>query len=246
MSKLVVSAIGPACSVQDHGRGGYQRYGLVASGAMDRLALAAANTLLGNEPFAAAVEVGPFTASFTARDGAVRVALCGAPRSVDIAGRAVPHRCIDYHCRRRDAQHRLRQGRRLQLSRDRRRHRGRADLRQPRGQSARGIGQSFSAAAAAGRRTRNEARKRRGRTAHRAPRRERTDPRGARPAGRRIFRRRQGAVPRQRLEDFGDQRPHGLPARRARHQASARPQHRLRRHGRSAASRCPAMARRSC
>jgi biotin-dependent carboxylase-like uncharacterized protein len=90
MSKLVVSAIGPACSVQDHGRGGYQRYGLVASGAMDRLALAAANTLLGNEPFAAAVEVGPFTASFTARDGAVRVALCGAPRSIDIAGRAVP------------------------------------------------------------------------------------------------------------------------------------------------------------
>lgn len=90
MSKLVVSAIGPACSVQDRGRNGYQRYGLVASGAMDRLALAAANALLGNEPFAAAVEIGPFTASLTARDGAVRVALCGAPRSVDIGGRAMP------------------------------------------------------------------------------------------------------------------------------------------------------------
>src|ERR1700743_3437217 len=90
MSRLGVSAIGPACSVQDHGRDGYQRYGLVASGAMDRLALAAAHTLLGNTPFAAANEIGPFTASFTARDGAVRVALCGAPRSVDIAGRAVP------------------------------------------------------------------------------------------------------------------------------------------------------------
>jgi biotin-dependent carboxylase-like uncharacterized protein len=90
MSKLVVASIGPACSVQDQGRGGYQRYGLVASGAMDRLALAAANTLLGNEPFAAAIEIGPFTASLTAHDGAVRVALCGAPRSIDIAGRAVP------------------------------------------------------------------------------------------------------------------------------------------------------------
>jgi biotin-dependent carboxylase-like uncharacterized protein len=90
MSKLVVAAIGPACSVQDHGRDGYQRYGLVASGAMDRLALAGANTLLGNQPFAAAIEVGPFTASFTAHDGAVRVALCGASRSVDVAGRAVP------------------------------------------------------------------------------------------------------------------------------------------------------------
>src|SRR5581483_2056347 len=91
MSKLVVAAIGPACSVQDHGRGGYQRYGLVASGAMDRLALAASNTLLGNEPFAAAIEIGPFTASFTARDGDVRVALCGAQRSIDIAGRAMPN-----------------------------------------------------------------------------------------------------------------------------------------------------------
>ena len=88
MSRLVVSSIGPASSVQDQGRGGYQRYGLVASGAMDRLALAAANTLLGNEPFAAAIEIGPFTASFTARDGAVRVALAGAQRSADIAGRA--------------------------------------------------------------------------------------------------------------------------------------------------------------
>jgi len=89
MSKLVVTSIGPASSVQDRGRYGAQRYGLVPSGAMDRLSLAAANTLLGNELFAAGIEVGPFTASFTARDGAVRVALAGAPRSADIAGRAV-------------------------------------------------------------------------------------------------------------------------------------------------------------
>lgn len=89
MSKLVVSSIGPACSVQDGGRLGAQRYGVTPSGAMDRLALAAANTLVGNDPFAAAIEIGPFGAVFTARDGAVRVALAGAPRSADIAGRAV-------------------------------------------------------------------------------------------------------------------------------------------------------------
>ena len=89
MSKLVIASIGPASSVQDGGRPGAQRYGLVPSGAMDRLALAAANTLVGNEPFAAAVEVGPFGATFTARGGAVRVALAGAPRNADIAGRAV-------------------------------------------------------------------------------------------------------------------------------------------------------------
>jgi 5-oxoprolinase (ATP-hydrolysing) subunit C len=87
MSELVVSSIGPASSVQDGGRHGAQRYGLTPSGAMDRLSLAVANTLLGNRPFAAAVEIGPFGAAFTARDGAVRVALAGAPRSADINGR---------------------------------------------------------------------------------------------------------------------------------------------------------------
>jgi biotin-dependent carboxylase-like uncharacterized protein len=89
MTKLVIPAIGPASSVQDGGRPGSQRYGLVPSGAIDRLALAAANTLVGNEPFAAAIEVGPYGAKFTARDGAVRVALAGAPRNADIAGRTV-------------------------------------------------------------------------------------------------------------------------------------------------------------
>jgi 5-oxoprolinase (ATP-hydrolysing) subunit C len=89
MSKLVISAIGPASSVQDGGRHGAQRYGLTPSGAMDRLALAAANTLVGNKPLSAAIEIGPFAAVFTAREGAVRVALSGAQRNADIAGRAV-------------------------------------------------------------------------------------------------------------------------------------------------------------
>jgi biotin-dependent carboxylase-like uncharacterized protein len=88
MSKLVVASIGPASSVQDRGRFGAQRYGLVPSGAMEALALAAANTLVGNAPFVACIEVGPFTAAFTARGSAVRVGLAGAPRAVDIDGRA--------------------------------------------------------------------------------------------------------------------------------------------------------------
>src|SRR5258708_4738159 len=89
MSQLVISAIGPASSVQDGGRFGAQRYGLVPSGAMDRLALAAANSLVGNAPFTAAIEVGPLGATFTAREDAVRVALAGAARNADIAKRAV-------------------------------------------------------------------------------------------------------------------------------------------------------------
>ena len=89
MSRLAVTSIGPASSVQDGGRPGSQRYGLVPSGAMDHLALAAANVLVGNPPFTAAIEIGPFGASLTARGGAVRVALSGAARDTDIAKRPV-------------------------------------------------------------------------------------------------------------------------------------------------------------
>jgi biotin-dependent carboxylase-like uncharacterized protein len=90
MSQLVVTAIGPASSVQDRGRFGAQRYGLVPSGAMDRLALAAANCLVGNPLYAAAIELGPLGAVLTAREGAVRIALAGAARNADVAKRAVP------------------------------------------------------------------------------------------------------------------------------------------------------------
>src|SRR3954465_7265090 len=89
MSQLVVTAIGPASSVQDGGRPGSQRYGLVPSGAMDRLGLAAANCLVGNPVFAAAIELGPLGAVFTARGGPVRVALAGAVRSAEAAKRPV-------------------------------------------------------------------------------------------------------------------------------------------------------------
>ena len=89
MTRLVIASIGPASSVQDGGRHGAQRYGLTQSGAMDRLALAVANCLVGNALFTASVEVGPFGATFIAREGAVRVALAGAPRSAEIGGRSV-------------------------------------------------------------------------------------------------------------------------------------------------------------
>jgi biotin-dependent carboxylase-like uncharacterized protein len=89
MIKLGISTIGPASSVQDGGRFGAQRYGLQPSGAMDRVGLAAANCLVGNAPFAPGIEIGPYGAAFTAREGAVHVALSGAPRNADISGRAV-------------------------------------------------------------------------------------------------------------------------------------------------------------
>jgi biotin-dependent carboxylase-like uncharacterized protein len=89
MSRLLIDSVGPACSVQDAGRHGAQRYGLTPSGAMDRLALAAANVLVGNAAFAAAIELGPLGAAFTARDGAIRLALTGAERPAAIGGKTV-------------------------------------------------------------------------------------------------------------------------------------------------------------
>ena len=87
MSHLVVESVGPATSVQDVGRQGAQRYGLTTSGAMDRLALAVANALLGQPMGTAAIEIGPLGAGFRARGGAVRVALAGAPRGMKVASR---------------------------------------------------------------------------------------------------------------------------------------------------------------
>jgi biotin-dependent carboxylase-like uncharacterized protein len=89
MSKLIVTSVSPGTSVQDIGRLGAQRYGLVPSGAVDRLAMAAANALLGNPLFAATIELGPLNSAFTAKGGAVRVSLTGATRPADIAGQQI-------------------------------------------------------------------------------------------------------------------------------------------------------------
>ncbi len=75
-------------TVQDLGRFGSLRYGVGTAGAMDQMALAAANLLLGNQPGAASVEIQlfPFTVRFTA-DGAF--ALTGADCDARLAGRSL-------------------------------------------------------------------------------------------------------------------------------------------------------------
>ena len=55
-SALVIKACGPATSIQDRGRFGFQRYGVSPAGAMDPLFLAAANLLVGAPAEAAALE----------------------------------------------------------------------------------------------------------------------------------------------------------------------------------------------
>ncbi|WP_018131854.1 5-oxoprolinase subunit C family protein [Effusibacillus pohliae] len=76
-------------SLQDLGRHGVQKYGVVASGAMDPFALRLANLLVGNEEAEAALEMtiqGP-TLLFE-RDALI--AICGAALSPKIDGRSVP------------------------------------------------------------------------------------------------------------------------------------------------------------
>ena len=53
---LVVAAAGPLSTIQDAGRWGHLRNGVPPAGAMDMIALAAANLLVGNAPGAAAIE----------------------------------------------------------------------------------------------------------------------------------------------------------------------------------------------
>ncbi len=57
---IEIITVGPQTSIQDHGRPGYLRYGVGCSGAMDTVALRAANIWLGNEENAAGIEIPSF------------------------------------------------------------------------------------------------------------------------------------------------------------------------------------------
>ena len=89
MTRLIVKSCGPMTSLQDAGRIGWRRFGVSSSGAMDRLALAQANALVGNGPGAAAIEMILVGGTFEAADGPVRIAVSGAPASVTVGGRAL-------------------------------------------------------------------------------------------------------------------------------------------------------------
>ncbi|ANF58171.1 biotin-dependent carboxyltransferase family protein [Halotalea alkalilenta] len=75
-------------TVQDHGRSGSLRYGVGTAGAMDRLALAAGNLMLGNDEDAACLEIPvfPFQARFLED---CDFALTGADCTANLDGRAL-------------------------------------------------------------------------------------------------------------------------------------------------------------
>lgn len=76
-------------TVQDLGRTGFSRYGIILSGAVDDFALKAANWLVGNEAGAAALEItmSGFAAEFL--EDCI-IALTGGDMSPEIEGQSVP------------------------------------------------------------------------------------------------------------------------------------------------------------
>jgi 5-oxoprolinase (ATP-hydrolysing) subunit C len=90
VTELVIESCGPAVSIQDGGRQGWERIGVARSGALDRLALAAANALVGNLPFAAAIEFLAFGAKMRLVGGPVRFALAGADMPIFRDGEPIP------------------------------------------------------------------------------------------------------------------------------------------------------------
>jgi biotin-dependent carboxylase-like uncharacterized protein len=76
-ASLQVIDAGVAATLQDGGREGYQRFGVPVSGALDKVSLAIANTLVGNTPHEAALEVLAAGLSLLVRAESVTLAVAG-------------------------------------------------------------------------------------------------------------------------------------------------------------------------
>ena len=92
MTALEIVKCGPGASVQDVGRHGFRRFGVSTAGAMDQRALAIANTLAGNPPDTAAVELPLAGAVFRVVGGPVLVAAHGPGATLAASGRPVSAR----------------------------------------------------------------------------------------------------------------------------------------------------------
>ncbi len=88
--QFVVQRPGFFSSVQDRGRFGYQRFGVPVAGALDPLAAALANLLVGNEADAALLECTLLGPSLRVLEEAM-VAVTGAAMPLSLNGRSIPN-----------------------------------------------------------------------------------------------------------------------------------------------------------
>ncbi|WP_120501406.1 biotin-dependent carboxyltransferase family protein [Roseovarius sp. EL26] len=76
-AEIYVSFAGPHVTFQDAGRRGHMRFGVSASGPMDRLSFAAAHAALGNSPGQTAIEISLAGVTLQCREGEVTLAIMG-------------------------------------------------------------------------------------------------------------------------------------------------------------------------
>ena len=81
---VIVVAPGLGTTVQDVGRIGWQRLGVPVSGALDRMALAAANIVVGNPPRAAGLECLYQGPELEIQSASARLAVAGAGASIEL------------------------------------------------------------------------------------------------------------------------------------------------------------------
>lgn len=91
-SVLIVAKAGPALTIQDLGRPGYQRYGVAEGGAVDLRAMAEGAALLGNGRDEAAIEMFGFGGDFATGAAPVRIALTGARMKAELDGKPLEWR----------------------------------------------------------------------------------------------------------------------------------------------------------
>ncbi|MBI5066823.1 MAG: biotin-dependent carboxyltransferase [Deltaproteobacteria bacterium] len=89
---IALEKAGPLCTVQDLGRPGHRASGMPLAGAMDRLALAGANLLVGNPPGAAGVELSLVGGTWRFEEETL-AALCGADMAATLEGEPLAPWC---------------------------------------------------------------------------------------------------------------------------------------------------------
>lgn len=87
--KIIVNKPGPLTTLQDLGRYGYQKYGVLVTGAMDSFSLRLANVLVGNKANEGALEMTVLGPTLVLPKGLI-FALTGADLDAKVCGQKVP------------------------------------------------------------------------------------------------------------------------------------------------------------
>lgn len=85
---IIVKKAGLLTSIQDLGRRGFQKYGVIVSGAMDRLAHRVANLLVGNEEDLPTIEITLLGPTIEFQQDCL-IAICGGDLSATINGKPI-------------------------------------------------------------------------------------------------------------------------------------------------------------